>query len=279
MHRPTSLALATSSVILGIAWPSQAQDAVEWRVKDGGNGHWYGAFVSPSVSFSAARAAALASGGDLVSINTAAESSFVFGHIASQPELWWPSSGQRHGPWIGLIQDTTASDYSEPGGGWRWVDGTPLSFNRWAQSGTPCENQPNDCRCNGPCGLGYAAYYCPLGTGVPCGIVDTWATMFNDMGGFINGAIIEWAADCNEDGIVDYGQVISGELSDLNGNHVPDACECIADINHDGAVDGRDIGELLGQWGGPGSADVSRDGAVTGTDLTIMLSAWGPCRN
>jgi len=37
--------------------------------------------------------------------------------------------------------------------------------------------------------------------------------------------IIEWDADCNADGIVDYGQILRGELADLNGNGVPDVCE------------------------------------------------------
>jgi hypothetical protein len=38
-------------------------------------------------------------------------------------------------------------------------------------------------------------------------------------------SILEWDADCNGDGIVDYGQVLSGELVDANGNGVPDCCE------------------------------------------------------
>jgi hypothetical protein len=36
---------------------------------------------------------------------------------------------------------------------------------------------------------------------------------------------LEWSADCNGDGIVDYGQILRGELEDLNGNGVPDICE------------------------------------------------------
>jgi hypothetical protein len=37
--------------------------------------------------------------------------------------------------------------------------------------------------------------------------------------------LIEWSADCNSDGIVDYGQILRGELEDLNSNGVPDICE------------------------------------------------------
>ena len=46
------------------------------------------------------------------------------------------------------------------------------------------------------------------------GYVDYW-----------NGAIIEWSADCNGDGIVDYGQILRGELDDDNANGIPDVCE------------------------------------------------------
>ncbi len=38
--------------------------------------------------------------------------------------------------WLGLFQDRNASDYSEPAGGWYWVDGTPLTYQNW-YSGEP----------------------------------------------------------------------------------------------------------------------------------------------
>ncbi|MBM4224887.1 MAG: hypothetical protein FJ167_08870 [Gammaproteobacteria bacterium] len=41
-------------------------------------------------------------------------------------------------------------------------------------------------------------------------------------------ALIEWSADCNNDGIVDYGQILSGQLADANANGVPDVCEVCA---------------------------------------------------
>jgi len=37
--------------------------------------------------------------------------------------------------------------------------------------------------------------------------------------------LIEADADCNEDGVVDYGQIVRGELVDLNSNWIPDVCE------------------------------------------------------
>jgi choice-of-anchor C domain-containing protein len=37
--------------------------------------------------------------------------------------------------------------------------------------------------------------------------------------------LIEWEADCNNDGIVDFGQIRNGELADIDGNNIPDCCE------------------------------------------------------
>jgi hypothetical protein len=37
--------------------------------------------------------------------------------------------------------------------------------------------------------------------------------------------LAEWSADCDGDGEVDYGQILRGEIADLNGNGVPDVCE------------------------------------------------------
>ncbi|MFO0873025.1 MAG: S8 family serine peptidase [Phycisphaerales bacterium] len=50
-----------------------------------------------------------------------------------------------------------------------------------------------------------------------------------------------------------------------------------ADLNHDGAVDGSDLGLILGAWG-PCSgcpADLDGDGKVGGGDLGALLAAWG----
>ena len=44
--------------------------------------------------------------------------------------------------------------------------------------------------------------------------------------------MFEWSADCNGDGIVDYGQILDGTLTDADCNGIPDECEgacCIGD--------------------------------------------------
>ena len=52
---------------------------------------------------------------------------------------------------------------------------------------------------------------------------------------------------------------------------------CPEDITGDGVVDVLDLLEVLGQWGGSGSADITGDGVVDVLDLLEVLGAWGPC--
>ncbi len=47
-----------------------------------------------------------------------------------------------------------------------------------------------------------------------------------------------------------------------------------ADLNDDGAVDGADLGMLLGAWG-TGGGDVDGNGTTDGADLGMLLGAWG----
>ena len=96
--------------------------------------------------------------------------------------------------------------------------------------------------------------------------------------------LLEWSADCNNDGIVDYGQILLGQLSDANRNGIPDVCEgptCRdADLFRDGQINGADLGILLSQWGVANAntvSDINHDGRVDGADLGFLLSVWGTC--
>ncbi len=95
------------------------------------------------------------------------------------------------------------------------------------------------------------------------------------------GYVVEYDADCNGDGIVDFGQLRSGDLLDVNGDTIPDACQCLGDISGDGLVNGVDLAFVLSLWGtsggGAGASDVTGDGAVDGMDLSVVLGGWGPC--
>jgi hypothetical protein len=58
-------------------------------------------------------------------------------------------------------------------------------------------------------------------------------------------------------------------------------CECIADLNSDGVVDGNDLATLLGSWGlAPIGTVADFDGnrLVDGSDLAVILSGWGLCQ-
>jgi len=50
---------------------------------------------------------------------------------------------------------------------------------------------------------------------------------------------------------------------------------CPADLNGDFTVDTADLGILIGQFGGPGSADINDDGVVDTADLGSLISAFG----
>jgi hypothetical protein len=120
--------------------------------------------------------------------------------------------------------------------------------------------------------------------------------LWDDTGFFVNGSasnpgyrgIIEWSADCNSDGIVDFGQIQAGALVDADGNNIPDCCQssqgcdsCPADVNGSGSVTGADLAAVLSLWGTDGGkfsrADVNGDGFINGVDLAEVLNAWGPC--
>ena len=87
--------------------------------------------------------------------------------------------------------------------------------------------------------------------------------------------------------IVDYGQILQGQLADANTNGIPDICEGPTchdiDLNLNGIVDGGDLGILLAFWGTVSPAfpraDINGDGLVNGADLGIVLASWGPCPN
>ena len=259
---------AVVSSALAVSAGSHAQDAVQWRVEDDGNGHWY--CVNSRVAlWSAARESALAVGADLISIETHPELIWL--------QTWVPSGGDSY--LVGGIQTLGSAT---PSVGWRWLTGVDFA-------GLPLEADDN------PCGT------------FPVGVEDaqqdclelSWGlTKFGDINDGIhppcNGdgsrrSIIEWSADCNSDGIVDYGQIRAGELVDANANNIPDCCEqgvscapCPGDVDESGTVNGVDLAAILAVWGSDGGkyprADINNDGEVNGADLATVLGSWGSCK-
>lgn len=91
-------------------------------------------------------------------------------------------------------------------------------------------------------------------------------------------ALIEYSADCDGDGIVDRGAISQGLAVDFNCNGIPDSCECVGDLDQNGAVEAPDLSLLLMNWGSSGGiADLNRSGVVDAADLVMLLSRWGSC--
>jgi hypothetical protein len=239
-----------------------AQQAVQWRVQDGGNGHWYAKVPRNGLNWVDCRPLAENMGGYLATPTSAAETSFLVANLLA---------GENAA--VGGYQDASTPDFYEPSGGWRWVTGEPWSYQNW--SPFPLDRpEPNNWSIFGD---------------------ENWLTLYSD-GAWNDGPynvwwtqaiLIEWSADCNNDGIVDYGQILSGELADANGNGVPDCCDagtscipCLGDVTDDGVVNGIDLAAILAAWGGGKSqfdCDIDNDGVVGGSDLAIVLAGWGAC--
>ena len=233
---------------------AHGQDAVQWRVEDGGNGHWYIGVLSPDpVSWATASERAVAMGGHLATATSAGEDAFI-------RETVVPALGEYTG--FGPILGGRFL-----AGGWQWVTGEPWDFTAWGAS-EPSSPQLEP----------YLHYQRP-------------DLSWNDYDGTATGYgppfrtfIVEWSADCNGDGVVDVGQVLSGELVDADQNGIPDFCElgpCPGDITRNGTVNGLDLAAILAAWGTDGQSkfdcDVDNSGVVDGGDLAFVLAGWGAC--
>jgi len=192
---------ARVSVATAVAMGSSAvaQDAVQWRVEDGGNGHWYST-TTAAVTWGVAKVQCENQNGHLATLTSSQENQFA-AVLAGNGTVW-----------IGAFQPPNSC---EPGCDWRWVTGEPWMFEAWAPPGANDFGGIED-------------------------VAETYASGgWNDMpdGGWLRKGLIEWSADCNADGIVDYGQIRAGELEDTNANNIPDCCEdsgaCEGDVTVD----------------------------------------------
>ncbi|MBW7904148.1 MAG: hypothetical protein LC135_13580 [Phycisphaerae bacterium] len=83
--------------------------------------------------------------------------------------------------------------------------------------------------------------------------------------------------DCNGNGVSDTLDISQGASADVNGNGIPDECECVGDLNGDGVVGQSDLGLLLSCFGQPGQAcgDLTGDGETDQADLGVLLASYG----
>jgi formylglycine-generating enzyme required for sulfatase activity len=201
------------------------------------SGHWYAVQPTP-MTWDSARAWALAAGGDLASASTPEEQRFV-------DFVRRTSTGVA--AWIGGYQDPAAPDYAEPAGGWRWVSGAPWGFTAW----WPGEPNNQSIAENRLLMLDSGAWS-----------DATYADPFY----FSYPSILEWSADCNGDGIVDFGQILAGGLADENANWIPDCCEagesCESDCDGDGLSDAEEIAAGEGDCDANGIPDACEGSSV-----------------
>ena len=224
---------------------------VQWKVSDGGNGHWY-LFDQAVMHWQPHRDRAAAIGGYLGTITSASEQTFVESVLFIQEADIW----------LGGV-----SNWPQPVA---WITGEPVSFTYWQQYNP---------------GGGYAFEMCGRSD---CLLRFGWNIESENSDGWPgNKGLYEWDADCNNDNVVDYGQILQGQLADANTNGVPDICEVPTchdiDLNLNGIVEGGDLGVLLAFWGTVSPAfpraDINSDGLVNGADLGILLAFWGTCPN
>lgn len=180
---------------LAISAGALAQNAVQWRVQDGGDGHWYQVIATTSpVSWSAADTAARARGGLLASVTSAAENNFIRA-IDPTSTAW-----AQFGPWLGGFQMAGAV---EPSGGWSWVSGEPWSWAEWSVQPV---GEPNNAGC-GDGNENRLHFINCEGNGnhwndIPeSGVSNCCVTGYR-----VRGYVVEWSADCNGDGFVDFGR-------------------------------------------------------------------------
>ncbi len=231
-HNRSVGALASVAAVgaLALAADVCAQQAVQWRVEDGGNGHWYRIDILDSdVSWFAARDLCSSLGGHLATIASEPEYACVLPLVqsATDAEDCYPCV------YIGLTRMS--------GQDWTWIDGAPLTWSIWGQVGDPVEPQ------------GMMAQFSPGGFEPYCVPHLKWNDAAIDALHWMHrGVFTEWSSDCNADGIVDYGQILSGQFTDTNANGIPDICEvdpCPGDVVQTGIVAADDLGSLLAGWG------------------------------
>ena len=188
-------------VTIFAASTAHAQQAVQWRIEDGGNGHWY-QLEQETLDWPIAQQHSVERGAHLVTIRSQAEYQFLRSNLGLDSTYFW----------IGAFQQPGSC---EPDCGWRWVTDEAWDYVNW-NPGEPSNSGGNE-------------------NWMECYPNGGW----NDRYLGLMASVRDWSADCNGDGIIDYGQCRDGWLPDYNGNNVPDCCEdgttCITNLIFNGS--------------------------------------------
>ena len=127
--------VGTANLALHIA----DNEPVPWAV----NGHLYQAvWVATGITWPDAQAAATQAGGYLATITSADEDALAYA-LVCDPIFWvMDAHGNGLGPWLGGLQPAGSV---EPGGGWQWVTGEPMTYLNWTP-GEPSNAQGTEDR-------------------------------------------------------------------------------------------------------------------------------------
>ncbi len=106
-----------------------------WLAGDGGNGHFYRVVpFASAIRWTDARSAATDLAGNLATLTSAGENTFVHGLLADE-RYWRIVGGQSFGPWIGATDEVDEGNFS-------WVSGEPWGYTAWAAG--QADNGGND---------------------------------------------------------------------------------------------------------------------------------------
>jgi hypothetical protein len=220
--------------------PPPHPGAQQWPGTSGGNNHWYWVDNTPR-TFAQAVARAEALGARLLTVGSSSEWRFV------RDSFGW--NWNTRFAWVGATQATKGA---EPGGGWSWIDGQPISPNTWAPG------EPNNLGGNDDVAVGdrdaYSDFY-----------------LHDSRPDALRPSIFEWelSDDCNGNGQRDYCEIAAG-APDCNQNGKPDACDFEAggDCDGNGLLDACEIASGTGlDCNGNGRFDYCDLAAGSSTDL------------
>lgn len=109
--------LLSLMLVLGVFTGFCQAVPVQWKVREGGNGHLYEVITDPSMTWILAQQEAEDLGGYLATINSYSEQLFLINLLESSPT-------QTGGYWIGLAETSVEGSYG-------WVTGEPLNYTNW----------------------------------------------------------------------------------------------------------------------------------------------------
>ena len=173
-------------------------------VRRGLSGQWF-AINLTSIAWDSHAELASSLGAKLAVIEDAEENEWVFSNFTIQGTSTY----------IGLYQDPNDPDYWDGDGGWKWIDGTPLTYTNWGPG------EPND-----------------NSSGVDYGSIGN-AGQWDDRNGQGPALYELTSGDCNHNGTPDSYEILQNPSLDLDSDGALDSCvfgpKTIIDSNSLGA--------------------------------------------